>query len=104
MKLPSKYINYLQNGGELEFEVDLEFGGYIILEPFENIEKFNTDIEINKYAPGFLAFGSDGGGEAFVFDEAGAIHLMPLIGMSPNDAEKIDDSWSDYENKKLKNT
>ena len=101
MKLPDEYIEYLKNGGDTEFETDFEFGGYVILEPLEHVDKFNRDIEINKYAPDYLAFGSDGGSEVFAFDKAGAIHLMPMIGMSPNDAIKISDSWKNYISRKI---
>ncbi|MCX8240236.1 MAG: SMI1/KNR4 family protein [Acidimicrobiales bacterium] len=104
MKLPSGYLNYLKNGGETEFEADFEFGGYMALEPLERIEEYNKEIEIEEYAPGYIAFGSDGGGEAFVFDDAGIIYLMPLIGMAPDEAIKVVDSWSEYEKMKLKTT
>lgn len=99
--LPKQYLEYVRNDGAAEFETDFDFGGYIILEPIERIEEFNKEIEIDKYAPGFLAFASDGGGEVFVFDEEGKIYLMPLIGMTPRDASLIADSWADYATKKI---
>ena len=98
--LPDQYITYIENGGELEFEADYECGGYIILEPLDTLEQFNKDIELSKYAPKYLAFASDGGGEVFTFDTNGSVYLLPLIGMSPDDAFKIADSWSAYESKK----
>lgn len=101
MKLPTQYIDYVQNGGQMKFEADFDFGGYIILEPLERIDEFNKEIEINEYAPGYLAFASDGGGEAFVFDSEGKIYLMPLVGMSPNDASMIAESWAEYVNKTI---
>ena len=101
MTLPQQYLDYIASGGDTEFEIDAEFGSYIILEPLDDIEQFNQDIEINKYAPGFIAFASDGGGEAFAFNEQAAIFLIPLIGMSPEAATKISESWTEYESKKI---
>lgn len=85
----------------MEFESDFDIGGYIVLQSLNSIDAFNEEIEIGKYAPGFIAFASDGGGEVFVFDESGTVYLMPLIGMSRNDAIKIADSWTAYESKRL---
>ncbi|UVH59303.1 hypothetical protein NWF24_07790 [Variovorax paradoxus] len=38
-------------------------------------------MEVDARAPGFIAFAGDGGGEVFAFDNAGAIFLLPMIGM-----------------------
>ena len=102
MTLPNEFTNYLETDGDMEFETNYEFGGYIILEPLDLIEQFNTDIEISKHAPNYTAFTSDGGGEVFAFDKEGAIFLLPLIGMSPDDATKVAKSWNEYESNKMK--
>lgn len=41
----------------------------------------NAAMEADACAPGFIAFAGDGGGEVFMFDNAGAIYLLPMIGM-----------------------
>ena len=41
----------------------------------------NTVMEADACALGFIAFAGDGGGEVFMFDNAGAIYLLPMIGM-----------------------
>ncbi len=94
--LPEEYISYIQNGGAVFGETDYEFGGYFDLEPLELVQQYNTDIEIEQYAPDFIAFGSDGGGEAFVFDSKGAVYLLPLIGMEQDQAVKIANSWKEF--------
>ena len=101
MKLPPEYLNFVKDCEELEFELDLEFGGYIILEPLDDVEKFNQDIEIYSNAPGYLAFGSDGANEVFAFDKESRIFLLPMIGIDPDDAVKIADSWDELISKKL---
>jgi len=102
MTLPNDFTTYLQKDGEMEFETNHEFGDYIILEPLTSIKQFNKDIEISKYAPNYTAFASDGGGEVFAFNKEGAIFLLPLIGMSPDDATEVAKSWTEYESNKIK--
>ncbi len=102
MKLPKQYLTYINNGGETEFEVDSDIGSYIILEPLASVDQFNQDIETATYVPGFLAFASDGGGEAYAFDNEGSVFMLPLIGMSPSNAIKVAKSWEAYESKKIK--
>ncbi|MEZ5472621.1 MAG: SMI1/KNR4 family protein [Marinicella sp.] len=97
IKLPKDYTDYLAQTEVFFGETDFEFGGYFELEPLENIEEFNKDIQTGIYAPGFIAFGSDGGGEILAFDKSGKIYLLPLIGMSLNDAILIASSWHEFE-------
>jgi hypothetical protein len=96
-ELPEEFLNYLKGKGVKEGEAEFDFGGYFRLEPLERLAEFNKEIENEEYAPGYYAFGSDGGGEVFVFDEHGIVYLMLLVGMSCDDAIKIVDSWSEYE-------
>lgn len=96
IELPKGYLDYINNGGILYGETNYEFGSYFDLEPIENIPEYNQDIEIQTYAPEFIAFGSDGGGEAFVFDANGAIYLLPFIGMESEQAVKVASSWSEF--------
>ncbi len=94
--LPSDYVEFVNSTDVLWGETDYEFGGYFDLEPLENIEQMNKDIEIEKYAPGYVAFASDGGGEVFAFDSMGQIFLLPLVGMEPSVATKIASSWQEF--------
>ncbi len=96
VKLPAEYIQYVHSSDVLWGETNYEFGGYFDLEPLDNIEQFNRDIEILVYAPEFVAFASDGGGEVFVFDQEGQIFLLPLIGMDPSAAIKVALSWQEF--------
>nr|WP_216599710.1 SMI1/KNR4 family protein [Cupriavidus sp. HPC(L)] len=69
--------------------------GYVALWSLDEIDVNNADVEINVYAPGFLAFGGDGGGELLAFDHTGAVFMLPMIGMAPDCAIRIADSFSD---------
>ena len=96
MNLPESYIKYLKSGGITAGFTDLEFGGYFDLEPLDKIEELNNEIGISSNAPGFTAFASDGGGEVFAFDAKGSVYLLPMIGMEPQYATKIAESWNEY--------
>jgi hypothetical protein len=79
--LPSDYLSFLRqhNGGE-GFIGD----NYIIFWKAEELADFNREYEVEKYAPGILLFGSDGGGEGYGFDTQSAampIVRVPFIGM-----------------------
>ena len=56
---------------------------YLQLWSCEEIIEYNKGNEVQKYMPGFLMFGSDGGGETFTLDctkTPPAVVLLPAIG------------------------
>lgn len=55
--------------GYLEGELSVEPEWYVLWQP-EELEEFNRDYQIAEYAPGFLTFGGNGGGELLVVNEA----------------------------------
>lgn len=67
--IPQQYVKYLRPDGVFEGSThgDAE-PGYDALWPLEKIADYNSDVEIEVYAPRFIAFGGDGGGELLVFD------------------------------------
>lgn len=94
--IPRQYSDYLATHEVFEgFTVEGTRPGYVALWPLNEIGKNNTDVKIEVHAPGFLAFGGDGGGELLAFDQAGAVFMLPLIGMAPDCAIRIADSFSD---------
>ncbi|MBB1308142.1 SMI1/KNR4 family protein [Pseudoalteromonas sp. SR41-8] len=94
--LPIEYKEYLESSKVLYVETTLPDADYFDLEPLDSIEKFNTDIQIAEYAPGYVAFASNGGGEIFVFNSSGEIFILPLIGMAKDVAIKVADSWEHF--------
>ncbi len=85
-RLPDDYVAYLRrsNGGE-------GFVGeaYLRLWRAEELAQFNREYQVNMLAPGLVAFGGDGGGEAFAFDTRDRkmpVVCVPFIGMSLEDA------------------
>jgi cell wall assembly regulator SMI1 len=93
-KLPEDYRGFLTryNGGE-------GFIGrhYLILWKAEELHQFNRDYQVSEYAPGFLMFGSTGGGDGFAFDTRTSpyrVMQVPFIGMSLDDAFFVAESFT----------
>lgn len=79
--LPADYLDFLRlhNGGEGFIGED-----YFIFWRAEDLVTFNREYEVEKYAPGILLFGSDGGGDGYGFDTqstAMPVVCIPFIGM-----------------------
>ena len=86
----------LRDAGYTEGELSIDPYWYIIWEP-ENIRQYNVEYELEKYAPGFIAFGSNGGNELLVVDECGTVFSLPAIGMDPQFAKRIAGSIDVFE-------
>lgn len=95
MSLPEEYVRYLAGGGPKEGSLAVE-PGWFQLWPPDEVSKWNQDYQVKKFAPGFLGFGSSGGGEMLAFDAGGRVVMLPFVGMSPDEAKPIADSWSEF--------
>ncbi|WP_232732264.1 hypothetical protein [Pseudoalteromonas spongiae] len=62
----------------------------------EELEEFNRDYQLAEYAPRFLTFGGNCGGELLVINESGEVFYMPSIGMAPVTAVKVADSLQEF--------
>ena len=94
--IPEDYFDFLMrnNGGE-------GFVGdeYLIMFNAEEIVRFNQEYEVEKYAPGLLLFGSNGGGEGYAFDttsEECPVVKVPFIGMDHRCAKVVGQNLSDF--------
>lgn len=95
--IPSDYTNYIREDGLFEgFTADEARPGYIVLWALDEIAGNNSDLEIEMYAPGFIAFAGNGGGEVLAFDEKGSVYMLPLIGMEPEAAIRIADNFQEF--------
>lgn len=74
-----------------------DFPGYMVLWPADKISQYDAEYQVAKYAPGFLSFGTNGGGELLAFDESGAVFCLPSIGLEPQYASPVADSWEQFE-------
>ena len=94
--LPSDYLAHMQQREPWEgFTREGTEPGYVVLWSLEQLDEFNADIEITNYAPGFIGFGGNGGGELLAFDNSGAVFMLPLIGLAPDVAIRIADTFTE---------
>lgn len=82
-KFPLEYVEFLRttNGGE----GFIGKSAYIMLWGVQELASMNQAYEVQKYVPGLLMFGSDGGGEAYAFDTRSPqwqIVRLPFVGMA----------------------
>src|SRR6476661_218013 len=65
--LPMEYLAFMraEDGSQGDLAVE---PGWIQLWPTAEVEELNDGYEIASFLPGFLGFGSNGGGELFAFD------------------------------------
>jgi len=94
--LPDDLKHFIAEHGLFEGFTRDDSPGYVELWAVEDIPQENIAIEMDVYAPGFLAFAGNGGGEVFAFDIAGAVYMIPLIGMEAEQAIRIADSFAEF--------
>jgi hypothetical protein len=95
-ELPEEYLALLlySNGGEGELAVE---PGWFQLWPAEKVVELNEGYGVEKNAPGFFGFGSNGGGEMLAFDtrecKPWKVVMIPFIPMMMEDAIVIADDF-----------
>jgi SMI1/KNR4 family protein SUKH-1 len=94
--LPDDYREYLESDQAVAEGFTEGFPGYFMLWSREEIETANTELEVGSLAPGFLGFGTNGGGEMLAFDSNGAVYCLPMIGMEVRYAKKVASSWTEF--------
>lgn len=94
--IPFEYIEYMRANGPFEgFTLDETEPGYVALWAVNEIPEMNSEIEIERYAPGFVGFAGNGGGEVLVFDKSGTVFMLPLIGMEPMLAIRVAENFAE---------
>jgi hypothetical protein len=96
LKLPNEYVEFLKlsDGGE-------GFIGenYIILWSCDELPQLNRSYKVEQFLPGFLIFGSDGGGEAYGYDtrtDSLKIVQVPFVVMNWDDARPMGTSFNAF--------
>jgi hypothetical protein len=99
LELPTDYLVFLQNsnGGEGCLAVD---PGWFQIWPAEKVAEWNQNYRVAEFIPGFLGFGSNGGGELFAFDMRGnkpwPIVMIPFDWMEPAQAQPVADNFNEF--------
>jgi len=95
MTLPAQYVSYFASEGPKEGALAVE-PGWFQLWPPDEVERWNREYHVQEFAPDFLGFGSSGGGEMLAFDADGRVVMIPMVGMSADEARPVVDSWSEF--------
>ena len=87
LQFPQDYVEFMlaSNGAEGSIGAN----GYVRFWPVEELVDMNDGYSVLEYAPGFVLFGSNGGGEAFAFDgrtENISLVELPFIPMTADEA------------------
>ena len=78
---------------EGDLSIDPEW--YVLWKPDE-LEKINKEYEIEKYAPCYITFSGNGGGDLLAVNAIGEVFCLPAIGMNPDTANKIADNLNEF--------
>ncbi len=93
--LPSKYMEYFAGTGPKEGSLAVDPGWFQLWAPDE-IVGLNESYKVSEYAVGFVGFGSSGGGEMLAFDQLARVFMLPFVGMSPQHARLVAESWDEF--------
>ena len=97
IQLPPVYSDFIKTNGLFEgFAVAAGNEHYVVLWGEDEVASANAEIEVPVYAPGFVAFAGNGGGEVFAFDEAGAVVMLPMIGLAPEAAIRVASDFPEF--------
>lgn len=97
LELPEDYLAFLHfsNGGEGDLGID---GGWYSLWPAQEVLRLNRDYEIQQWDFGFFGIGSDGGGEALVFDtrtpQPWKLYRIPFASLAEDEALLVAESFA----------
>ena len=87
IQLPAVYRVFIDTNGLFEgIVITAAAEYYVVLWGEDEVTRANAEIEVDVYAPGLVAFAGNGGGEVFAFDAAGAVFMLPMIGIEPDAA------------------
>jgi SMI1 / KNR4 family (SUKH-1) len=96
IRLRDDYVAFLlqSNGGE-----GFIGEGYAMLWSLEELLEKNAGYNVTEFAPGLFLFGSDGGGEAFAFDNRfneRPIVSVPFIPLTLEDVVPVANDFNDF--------
>lgn len=95
---PEDYFQFLlkSNGGEGFVGLS---PGYFQLWQAHEVSRFSAEYGVSQYLPGYVAIGSSGGGELYVFSATGkppGLFIVPAIGMKSDVLQIVATHFSDF--------
>ena len=97
--LPESLVEYHRSGHPLEADLGEGFPRWLQLWPLSEIEERNKGYYVDQQAPGYTGIGSNGGGEMIALSPSGQVVVVPFIGMEPEVAVVVADSWETFESR-----
>ena len=97
-QLPADYLSFLQQSDGGEGFVGIK-PGYFQLWRAHEVARYSSEYEVHEYLPGYVAIGSNGGGELYVLPLSGwpsGIFMVPAIGMAPEAVQKVAPSFTAF--------
>lgn len=97
--LPRAYFEFFLSANGCEGDLGID-PGWIRLWRAEDIIDSNSRYKVEQFLPGYLAFGSNCGGEMFVFRVNGTdntespVYMVPFIPMEESEVVKVADSFT----------
>jgi hypothetical protein len=96
--LPADYYSFLlrSDGGEGFVGVS---PGYFALWSAHEVAHFSSEYQVHIYLPGYVAVGSSGGGDLYIFPVSGwppGLFLVPAIGMDLDCVQFVSRSFSAF--------
>ena len=65
--------------------------------PLAEVDRYNVEYEVPTNAPGYLAFGTSGGGEMYCLSPSGKVVCLAFVGMSAKEELFVASSWEEFE-------
>lgn len=89
--LPDAYLAQVREDDSAEGDLAVD-PGWIAFWPAADVARHNAGYRVSEFLPGFLGFGSNGGGELLAFDTRAhpwRVCMIPFIPMDETEAVEI---------------
>jgi hypothetical protein len=96
--LPADYYSFLCQSDGGEGFVGIQPGYFQLWRAIE-VAKYSSQYQAQEYLRGYVAVGSNGGGELYVFPITGwppGIFRVPAVGMAAADVQKVASSFTAF--------
>jgi hypothetical protein len=94
--IPNVLVAYHESGRPLYCDLAVQPWGCEFW-PLAELQWHNDQCLVQEFAPGYLGFGTSGGGEMFALSPDGRVVCLAFIGMSPTEELAVANSWKEFE-------
>jgi hypothetical protein len=94
--LPEELVGYHRSGKRLDREIPVQ-PWLCHFWPLDELVVHNNNYKVSEFAPGYLGFATNGGGEMYAFSPSGRIVCLAFVGMNPKEEFFVAETWRDFE-------